>query len=78
MMPHARRMADLLSHRPLVVDLERPLERRVRAYAQRLNYRLAATGDNDLYKVNDDVELAQVVMLLCETALDADEQQPSS
>jgi len=70
----AERLRDLLSSRTLEVDLELTLERRVRAYAQRLNERLARSGDNDLYDTSEDRDLAQVVMLLCETALDSDEQ----
>jgi hypothetical protein len=70
----AERLRDLLAHRPLEVDLELTLERRVRAYAQRLNHRLARSGDHDLYDTRKDAELAQVVMLLCETALASEEQ----
>ena len=68
------RLRDLLSVRPLEVDLELTLERRVRAYAERLNQRIARSGDNDLYDTSKDTELAQVVMLLCESALDSDER----
>jgi hypothetical protein len=38
---------DLLAQRPLVVELERIVERRVRLYADRLNRRLASAGDSD-------------------------------
>jgi len=62
------RLRDLLASRPLRVELTLPLERRVRLYADRLNQRLAAQGDTDPY----DVELANVIMLLC--AFDDDEQ----
>jgi hypothetical protein len=68
-----RRLQDLLAHRPLQVDLELTIEHRVHAYAQRLNARLAQTGDSDPYDTRDDRDLAQVIMLLCETALDSDE-----
>jgi hypothetical protein len=70
----AQRLYDLLAHRPLQVDLELTIERRVHAYAQRLNVRLAQTGDSDPYDTSQDGDLAQVIMLLCETALDSDER----
>jgi hypothetical protein len=68
------RLRDLLSVRSLEVDLELTLERRVRAYAERLNKRLARSEDSDLFDTSKDAELAQVVMLLCESALDSDER----
>lgn len=71
----AARWLELLEHRGLEVDLEATLERRIRAYAQRLNARLALEGDRDPYDLGDDEELGTVIMLLCETALDADEQR---
>ena len=64
---------DLLAARPLSVELELRLERRARLYADRLNQRLGAQGDADLYDIDDDRELAQILMLLCETALDNDD-----
>jgi hypothetical protein len=70
----AGRLRELLAHRPLTVDLELVVERRVREYGARLNARLAESGDGDLYDLADDGELAAVIMLLCEAALDADEQ----
>ena len=66
-------MSDLLAHRSLVVRLELRLERRIRLYADRLNRRLAAYGDAIPYDVEDDRDLASLVMLLCETSLDEDE-----
>ena len=64
------RLREMLEHRELTVDLEGALERRVRAYGERLNARLAVEGDDDPYDLDDDRDLAQVVMYLCETALD--------
>ena len=64
------RLQEMLEHRELVVDLEGTLERRVRAYGERLNARLAAERDDDPYDLEDDRDLAQVVMFLCEAALD--------
>jgi len=66
---------DPLAQRPLVVELERIVERRVRRCAERLNRRLASAGASDPYVVDDGRELARVVMLLCEAALEADEQR---
>jgi hypothetical protein len=66
---------ELLEHRRLEVDLEPVLERRIRAYAVQLNARLAREGDRDPYDLSEDEELAAVIMLLCETALDAEEQR---
>jgi hypothetical protein len=66
---------ELLEHRRLEVDLEATLERRTRAYAERLNARLALEGDRDPFDLSDDQELAAVIMLLCEAALAADEQR---
>jgi hypothetical protein len=63
----------MLAQRPLTVEFEGLLERRVRAYGERLNARLANTGDLDLYDLGDDHDLAQLVMLLCEAALDVDD-----
>jgi hypothetical protein len=71
-----QRLHDLLAHRPLQIDLELTIERRVHAYAQRLNARLAQSGDSDPYDTSQDGELAQVIMLLCETALDSDQHAP--
>jgi hypothetical protein len=70
----AERWLELLEHRGLEVDLELPLERRIRAYGERLNARLALDGDREPYDLSDDDDLAAVIMLLCEAALDADEQ----
>jgi hypothetical protein len=70
-----QRLRELLASRRLEVDLEVAIERRVRAYGERLNARLALEDDGDPYDVSDDEELAAVIMLLCETALDADEQR---
>jgi hypothetical protein len=67
------RLHDLLARRPLSVELELRLERRVRLYADRLNRRLAEQGDTDPYDVELDEDLANVIMLLCETKLDEDE-----
>lgn len=69
------RVRELLASRPLTVELELLLERRVREYGERLNTRLAQSGDDDLYDLADDRDLAQLVMLLCETALDAEERR---
>jgi hypothetical protein len=74
----AARWLELLEHRRLEVDLEPALERRIRAYAKRLNARLAIEGDRDPYDLADDEELAAVIMLLCEAALDADEQREAN
>ena len=67
------RLHDLLASRPLTVQLELRLERRARLYADRLNRRLAAQGDTDPYDVDQDEDLANVLLLLCETQLDEDE-----
>ena len=67
------RLGDLLAHRPLTVELELRLERRIRLYADRLNQRLAKEGDTDPYQLDHDEDLANVIMLLCETKLDEDE-----
>ncbi len=64
------RLRDLLADRPLTVRLEAGLERRARLYADRLNGRLAKQGDTDPYDTRRDDELANVLMLLAETALD--------
>jgi hypothetical protein len=69
------RLQELLEHRELVLDLEASLERRVRAYAVQLNARLAHEGDRDPYDLSRDEELAAVITLLCEAALDAEEQR---
>jgi hypothetical protein len=61
---------DLLRHRPLTLELELSLERRIRAYAERLNARLA---DGDPFDPSDDSDLAALITLLCESALEADE-----
>jgi hypothetical protein len=63
----------LLVSRRLTVELEQGLERRARLYADRLDRLLAAQGDTDPYDVIDDDDLAQILMLLAETALDHDE-----
>jgi hypothetical protein len=68
-------LGDLLAQRPLTVALELILERRVRLYADRLNRRLGESSDSDLYNVDEDEDLAQIVMLLCEIALEADERR---
>ena len=68
------RLREILEHRELVVDLEALIERRVRDYAAQLNARLALEGDRDPYDLTSDKELAAVIMLLCEAALDAEEQ----
>jgi len=68
------RLRDLLADRPLTVQLELRLERRARLYADRLNQRLAAQGDTDPYNPGVDEDLANVLMLLVETALDDDER----
>jgi len=68
------RLRDLLADRPLTVALELRLERRARLYADRLNQRLAAQGDCDPYNIDVDEDLANVLMLLVETALDDDER----
>jgi hypothetical protein len=70
-------LGDLLAQRPLTVALELILERRVRLYADRLNRRLGESGDSDLYNVDEDEDLAQIVTLLCEIALEADERRSS-
>jgi hypothetical protein len=70
----AGRLRELLANRPLTVDLELVVERRVREYGAQLNARLALEGDRDPYDLSDDEELAAVIMLLCEAALDAEEQ----
>jgi hypothetical protein len=67
------RLHDLLANRAVRVQLELRLERRLRLYADRLNRRLAAQGDTDPYDLGDDDDLANVIMLLCETQLDEDE-----
>jgi hypothetical protein len=67
------RLSRLLASRPLTVQLEGRLEHRIRLYADRLNRRLASEGDTDPYDVDDDDDLANVVMLLCEANLDQDE-----
>jgi hypothetical protein len=72
------RLVEMLASRRLEVDLELGLERRVRAYAERLNARLALEGDRDPYDLGNDDELAAAIMLLCETALDAEEQREDS
>lgn len=66
---------DLLARRPLLVDLELWIERRVRLYADRSNRRLALEGDTDPFDVDDDGDLAQVIMLLCEEGLAHDERE---
>ena len=71
----AARWLELLEHRRLEVDLEPALERRIRAYAERLNGRLALEGDRDPYDLSEDQELGAVIVLLCEAALDAEEQR---
>ncbi len=68
------RLRDLLADRPLTVALELRLERRARLYADRLNRRLPAQGDTDPYNIDVDEDLANVLMLLVETALDDDER----
>jgi hypothetical protein len=73
MADHGDRIRDLLASRRLSVELEQQLERRARLYGDRLNQRLAAQGDTDPYDVDDDHDLAQILMLLAETALDHDE-----
>jgi hypothetical protein len=70
-----QRLRELLASRRLEVDLEVAIERRVRAYGERLNARLALEGDHDPYDLSDDEELAAVIMLLCEAALEAEEQR---
>jgi hypothetical protein len=70
-----QRLRELLASRRFEVDLEPGLERRVRAYGERLNARLALEGDRDPYDLGEDQELAAVIMLLCEAALDAEEQR---
>lgn len=70
----ADRLADLLASRPLTVQLERRLEDRARQYADRLNKRLAAGGDTDPYDVGRDEDLASMIMLLCETQLDEEDE----
>jgi hypothetical protein len=69
-----QRLRQLLADRPLTVQLEQRLEHRIRLYADRLNRRLAAQGDTDPYSVDEDHELAHVIMFLAETKLDEDEQ----
>ena len=68
-----QRLRQLLAGRPLTVELRRRIEHRIRLYADRLNRRLAAEGDTDPYRVDDDRELAHVIMFLVETKLDEDE-----
>jgi hypothetical protein len=63
------------AQRPLEVALEDRLERRIRLYADRLNRRLAPPDAPQLVAVDDDRDLAEVVMLLCEIALEFDERQ---
>ena len=46
----------------------------MREYGAGLNARLAESGDRDLYDLREDGELAAVIMLLCEAALDAEQQ----
>ena len=65
---------DLLSERPLTVALELTVERRIRLYADRLARRLEQVGDDDPYDIDNDRDLAGLVMLLCEAALDMDER----
>ncbi len=67
-------LEDLLSERPLTVALELTIERRIRLYADRLARRLAELGDDDPYDLDDDRDLAGLLMLLCEAALDMDER----
>jgi hypothetical protein len=66
-----QRLAELLTHRTIELDLELSLERRIRAYAQGLNARI---NDTDPYDPTDDTDLAQLITLLCEAALDSDER----
>ena len=74
----AHRLNVQLACRTLAVEFELVMERRVHEFGRRLNARLAEGGDHDLYDLSDDRDLAQVVMLLCEAALDADEAAESS
>jgi hypothetical protein len=69
----AQHLRQMLAERPLTVQVEQRLEHRIRLYADRLNRRLAAQGDTDPYRVDDDHELAHVIMFLAETKLDEDE-----
>jgi hypothetical protein len=61
--------------RPLSVTLEARLERRIRLYADRLNRRIAPPDNHDLFDVDNDADLAETVMLLCEIALENDERR---
>ena len=54
--------------------IELTIERRIRLYADRLARRLAELGDDDPYDLDDDRDLAGLLMLLCEAALDMDER----
>jgi hypothetical protein len=67
-----RRLQRVLSHRRLEIDLEEALEQRIHAYAAGLNARLA--GDGDPYDTRRDEGLAEVIILLCESALERAEQ----
>lgn len=71
----ARQLREMLAHREIAFDLELILERRVRSYGEQLNARLARRGDTDLCDLTDDRDLAQLIALLCEAALDAETER---
>jgi hypothetical protein len=65
---------ELLAERPLEVTLPATLERRIRLYIDRLNRRELAEGADNAYDVDSDSDLALIVLLLTEIALERDER----
>lgn len=69
--PRLDLLARLLQRRPLFVELDGALERRLRAYADRLN---RAEPEEPLFDFDDDEDLASALLCAAESGIEADER----
>lgn len=72
MAPRYDWLARLLRHRPLTVELDQALERRLRAYMDRVNREMADPAD--CLDLDSDTDMASALLGAAEGGLEADER----